>query len=244
MVTATGAFRWSATDLGRLGRAVLESAAEAVIYADRHGVIRFWNRGAERLFGWTADEALGQSLDIIIPEPQRARHWSGYERVMESGKSRYGEGDLLAVPGLRKNGNRVSLEFTIVPLQGEASRIEGMAAILRDVTKRFEEMRALRRQVCCSSPQKTRNGTTPSCPRMCWKSRTHPLVLSRRPNDGIGAEAHLSAETVSRDGRNHRYTVAFVMFSRHSLPPAWSPPHDRCSPSQAPHVGRSGPPAH
>ena len=133
----------SASGLDRLGRAVLESAAEAVIYSDREGVIRLWNGGAERLFGWTAEEALGCSLDIIIPEPQRARHWAGYDRVMETGESRYGQGDVLAVPGMRKDGTRISLEFTIVPLRRGDGRIEGIAAILRDVTKRFEEMRAL-----------------------------------------------------------------------------------------------------
>ena len=137
----------SVSDLDRLGRAVLASAAEAIIYSDREGVIRVWNAGAERLFGWTAEEALGCSLDIIIPEPQRARHWAGYDRVMETGESRYGQGDLLAVPGMRKDGTRISLEFTIIPLRGEDDRMQGMAAVLRDVTKRFEETRALRREL-------------------------------------------------------------------------------------------------
>jgi len=130
-----------------LGRVLLESAANAVIYSDHDGVIRLWNPGAERLFGFTAAEAVGRSLDLIIPEPQRARHWAGFRRVMETGESRYGHGDLLAVPGLRKDGARVSLEFTIVPVHAEDGRMEGMVAVLRDVTRRFEEMRALRREI-------------------------------------------------------------------------------------------------
>ncbi len=133
--------------LDRLGRAVLETASDAIVFSDREGIIRFWNLGAERMFGLASTQALGQPLDIIIPEPQRARHWAGYRRVMESGESRYGHGDLLAVPGLRGDGARISLEFTIVPLQGEDGRMEGVAAVLRDVTKRFEEMRTLRREV-------------------------------------------------------------------------------------------------
>jgi len=133
--------------IDRLGQALLESAPDAIIFADGEGVIRFWNPGAERLFGFTAAEALGQSLDIIIPENQRARHWAGYRQVMATGESRYGHGDLLAVPGVRKDGSRVSLEFTIVPLRDEAGRMEGMTAIMRDVTKRFEELRALRREL-------------------------------------------------------------------------------------------------
>jgi PAS domain S-box-containing protein len=131
----------------RLGRALLEGAPDAIVFADGEGVIRFWNAGAERIFGFSQAEAIGQSLDIIIPEPQRARHWAGFRQVMATGESRYGHGDLLAVPGLRKDGTRVSLEFTIVPLHDAAGRMEGMMAVLRDVTKRFEEIRTLRREL-------------------------------------------------------------------------------------------------
>ena len=125
-------------------------AAEAIVAVDRAGAIRFWNPGAERLFGFAAAEAVGRSIDLIIPEPQRARHWAGFRRVMDTGESRYGQGDLLAVPGLRKDGARVSLEFTIVPLRDEEGRMEGMAAVLRDVTGRFEELRALRRELAAA----------------------------------------------------------------------------------------------
>lgn len=137
----------STAELERLGRAILETEADAIVLADRDGAIRFWNPGAERLFGFTAAEAVGRSLDLIIPEPQRARHWAGYRQVMETGESRYGRGDILAVPGLRKDGTRVSIEFTIVPLRDETGALIGLAAIMRDVTKRFEEMRALKQKL-------------------------------------------------------------------------------------------------
>ncbi len=130
---------------------LVQDAPDAMIYADAEGVIRLWNRGAERIFGFAAAEAIGRSLDIIIPERLRARHWDGYRQVMKTGVSRYGEGDLLAVPGLRKDGVRISLEFTIVPFRGDDGRIAGVAAILRDVTKRFEEMKELRRQLAAAS---------------------------------------------------------------------------------------------
>src|SRR3954454_15973566 len=136
----------SPSELERLGYAVLRSASDAVIYADCEGVVRFWNPGAERVFGFPATEAVGRSLDLIIPEPQRSRHWAGFRKVMETGESRYGQGDILAVPGLRNDGARISLEFTIVPIHAEDGRMEGMIAIMRDVTRRFEEMRALRRE--------------------------------------------------------------------------------------------------
>jgi PAS domain S-box-containing protein len=130
----------------RLGDAVLGAVADAIVYADHEGVIRYWNPGAERVFGFTAAEAVGRSVDLIIPEPQRARHWAGFRKVMATGESRYGHGDILAVPGLRHDGARISLEFTIVPIHAEDGRMEGMIAIMRDVTRRFEEMRALRRE--------------------------------------------------------------------------------------------------
>ena len=79
--------------------AVLGTEADAIVASDSEGIIRFWNAGAERIFGYSTSEALGQSLDIIIPERLRHRHWAGYRQVMASGTSRYGRGDVLAVPG-------------------------------------------------------------------------------------------------------------------------------------------------
>jgi PAS domain S-box-containing protein len=131
--------------------AVLRTEADAIIAADGKGIIRFWSPGAERIFGYSRSEALGQSLDIIIPERLRERHWAGYRQVMASGTSRYGHGDVLAVPGIRKDGSRLSLEFTITALRDEHGRMDGMAAILRDVTARFEELRALKQKVAQSS---------------------------------------------------------------------------------------------
>jgi PAS domain S-box-containing protein len=126
---------------------ILAAAADAIVASDREGIIRIWNPGAERIFGYSANEAIGQSLDIIIPEGQRARHWEGYRKVIETGTSRYGEGDLLSVPGLCRNGERISLEFTIVPLRNESGGIIGMAAVMRDVTKRFNELKALKQKL-------------------------------------------------------------------------------------------------
>src|SRR3954451_22806536 len=104
-----------------LGEAVLASASDAAVATDREGIITFWNPGAERIFGFAASEAVGRSLDLIVPDNLRARHWAGYRRVMATGESRYGHGDLLSVPALTKNGNRVSVEFTIVMLRDARS---------------------------------------------------------------------------------------------------------------------------
>jgi PAS domain S-box-containing protein len=133
--------------LSGLGDAILATASDAIIATDRGGKVTFWNAGAVRIFGFGAAEALGQSLDLIIPENLRDRHWRGYDRVMSTGESRYGHGDLLSVPGLTKDGRRISVEFTIVLLKDEQGRPTGTAAILRDVTVRFEETRKLKREL-------------------------------------------------------------------------------------------------
>src|SRR5690349_10693514 len=133
-----------------LSAALLAGRSDAIIAADAEGMIRFWNPGAERIFGYASAEAIGQSLDLIIPEGLRKRHWEGYGQVMRTGKSRYGEGDVLAVPGQRKDGKRISLEFTILPLRSPGGALNGMGAVLRDVTARFEELRALRKKAAGS----------------------------------------------------------------------------------------------
>ncbi len=130
-----------------LAEAVLSTRSEAIVVADVEGTIRFWNPGAERIFGYASDAALGRSLDIIIPERLRKRHWDGYHRVIEGGESRYDAGELLAVPGITRDGSGVSIEFTLMVLRDQAGKLVGLAAIIRDVTKRFEEMRALKKKL-------------------------------------------------------------------------------------------------
>ena len=127
-----------------IAESVLSTRSDAIIAADRHGIIRFWNPGAERVFGYVSDAVIGCSLDLIISERLRARHWNGFRRMMETGKTRYGEADVLSVPALHRDGRTISIEFTVVPLKDELEQIIAIVAIMRDVTKRFEEMRALR----------------------------------------------------------------------------------------------------
>ena len=134
-------------DIQQFATALLRDMSDAVVYADSAGVIGFWNAGASRIFGFTEAEALGQSLDIIIPAALRERHWEGFRATMRTGLSRYGAGDLLAVPAVRKDGSRISVEFTIVPFRAADGAMEGIAAVMRDVTARFNELRTLRRQL-------------------------------------------------------------------------------------------------
>jgi PAS domain S-box-containing protein len=132
--------------MDRLLKQLLDNAPDAILVADKEGIIRFWNSGAAALFGHTAPEAVGQSLDLIIPENLRNRHWEGYWRVMASGESKYKTG-LLAVPGLRKDGSRVSLEFSMVLLRDASGALQGVASIMRDVTAHWQREKELKEKL-------------------------------------------------------------------------------------------------
>ena len=125
---------------------IIEGAQDAIVFADSDGIIRLWNSGAEAIFGYSAEEALGQTLDLIVPEKLRERHWEGYRKVMETGVTKYGS-DLLAVPALNKDDSRMSVEFTIVLLKDDTGKPQGTAAILRDVTERWQKEKELKKKV-------------------------------------------------------------------------------------------------
>ena len=130
----------------RLCRQIVELAGDAVIFADRDGVIRLWNRAAEGIFGYSEPEAVGQSLDLIIPERQREAHWKGYRNVMLNGVTKYGT-DTLAVPAVTKDGERISIEFTITLIRDADGKIAGPAAVVRDVTARWHRERSMRDRI-------------------------------------------------------------------------------------------------
>jgi len=125
-----------------LGIRIVESSPDGIIFADQDGIIRLWNAGAERIFGYGAGEAVGQMLDIIVPEKLQERHWEGYFRVMKTGETRYGK-DLLSVPGVRKDGIRVSLEFSVALIRDEDGALLGISAVIRDVTARWQKEREM-----------------------------------------------------------------------------------------------------
>lgn len=124
-------------------RKLVDDSPVAILFADREGKIRLWNSGAEAMFGFRAEEALGQSMDLIVPERQRARHWEGWDRVMATGVTRYGH-DVLAVPALRKDGSRISIEFNILLLRSPTGEILGAAAFLQDVTARWQQQKEMK----------------------------------------------------------------------------------------------------
>ncbi len=125
---------------------IVDFGQDGILFADQDGIVRLWNLGAEAIFGYTAQEALGQNLDLIVPEKLRERHWEGYQRVMDTGKTRYGN-ELLKVPALRKDGKRLSVEFTIILVRGYRNEILGSAAIMRDVTENWQQEKELKERL-------------------------------------------------------------------------------------------------
>jgi PAS domain S-box-containing protein len=136
----------SANDLDRMCRQLVDEAQDAIVVSDREGVIRSWNRGAERIFGRPAAGTVGGSMDFIIPEKLRARHWDGYFKTMATGETKYGA-ETLNVPALKADGSRISIEFSIVLLRDAEGRPAGVAAIIRDVTARREKELELRKRL-------------------------------------------------------------------------------------------------
>lgn len=122
---------------------LVAECSDAIVVSDRKGIITLWNLAAQKLFGFSAEEAVGASLDIFIPENLRARHWEGYFKVMESGVTRYSS-QLLAAPSLCKDGRRVSTEFSMTLLKNEAGEVTDAVAVMRDVTDRWQKEKALR----------------------------------------------------------------------------------------------------
>jgi len=125
-----------------LCRKIVENSPMAIMFADREGKIRLWNSGAETVFGYMAKEALGQSLDLIVPERQRQRHWEGWDKVMASGVTKYGR-DPLAVPAMRKDGSRISIEFNVVLVRADSGELAGVAAMVQDVTARWQKQKEM-----------------------------------------------------------------------------------------------------
>ena len=116
---------------------ILDGSPDAILICDEVGMVRYWNAAAERVFGFRVTEALGESMNLIIPERLRARHWAGWEATMKTGFTRYGEGQLLAVPALHKDGRQISIEFSIQLVKDPDGQIKWVVAVIRDVTERY-----------------------------------------------------------------------------------------------------------
>ena len=125
---------------------LVEAIGDALVAADASGAITLWNPAAQRMFGYTESEALGQSLDIIIPQRQQQRHWDGYHKTMATGQTKYGN-DVLRVPAVHKDGSARSIAFTVALLHSPDQKVSAIVAAIRDETSRFAEERSLRKRL-------------------------------------------------------------------------------------------------
>lgn len=125
---------------------LVTAISDAVMVCDAQGLIVLWNPACQRMFGHTEAEALGRSLDIIIPQRQQQRHWDGYHVTMKSGITKYGS-DLLKVPAVHKDGHSLSIAFTVSLLHAPDGSVSGIAAVVRDESARFAQDRETRKRM-------------------------------------------------------------------------------------------------
>jgi PAS domain S-box-containing protein len=126
-----------------LAHAVVEHAADAIIFSDVGGVIRMWNAAATQLFGFPAEAAIGSSLDLIIPERLREAHWKGFDRAMQTGATRLA-GKPTITRGLHQDGRRLYVEMSFAVVRLPSGVVAGSVAVARDATARYEQQRAAR----------------------------------------------------------------------------------------------------
>ncbi len=116
----------------RLYDQLIAKAGEAVIIAGNDGTILEWNESAVRIFGWSREQAIGENIDMLIPDNQKDEHWEGYDKVLESGETKFGGGAVLSVSALKSDGSRLGVAFSITPL-AEDGKVTAIAAIVRPV---------------------------------------------------------------------------------------------------------------
>jgi PAS domain S-box-containing protein len=131
-----------AVDLQQL----VSAMGDAIVISDASGKIILWNPAAQRIFGYSESEALGQPLDIITPQRLQQRHWDGYHKTMATGITRYGN-DVLRVPAVHKDGHALSIAFTVAMLYTPDHKVSSIVAVIRDETSRFEEDRKLKKKL-------------------------------------------------------------------------------------------------
>ncbi len=135
----------------QLSESILQSIHEAIVYADLKGIIQYWNGGSETVFGFSAEEALGQSLDIIIPEKMRKAHWDGYEKAIARGDTVSGKGSRIT-RALHKTGQTLYVDMSFAMVRDQSGQLVGSLAVARDATERYLDERKLRQQVAGMAP--------------------------------------------------------------------------------------------
>lgn len=129
-----------------LALALIESVADAVIFADRDGTIRVWNPGAEAIFGWSAGEVVGRRLDVIIPERLRAAHWAAFDQAIDTGRQKYGR-ESMTTRSVHQDGSALYVDLSFALVRDSTGQVLGAVAMARDVTSRFEAEKDSRKRI-------------------------------------------------------------------------------------------------
>ena len=137
-----------------LGELIVQQTAEAVIYSSREGVVERWNAAAAAMFGYSAAEVLGQSMDLMIPEHLRAAHWRGFDAAMASGNLRL-NGRPTMTRGLHKTGQKLYVEMSFALVRDGAGAVLGSVAVARDVTEKVERDKAAAKAAVAAKPDAT-----------------------------------------------------------------------------------------
>jgi PAS domain S-box-containing protein len=136
----------STSEQTRLSQALVAQLADALIFADRAGVIQVWNAGAEAVFGYSADEILGRRLDLLIPEPLRSAHWAAFDTAVDEGQMKHGR-DSMTTRSLHKDGRHLYVDLSFALVKDEAGQALGSVAVARDITARVQAEKETRKRL-------------------------------------------------------------------------------------------------
>jgi PAS domain S-box-containing protein len=129
-----------------LSEALIEQLADAVIFADRNGLIQVWNPGAEALFGYSGDEILGRRLDVLIPERLRSAHWTAFDAATETGRMKHGR-ESMTTRSIHKSGDGLYVDLSFALVRDDTGQVLGSVAVARDITSRFRAEKESRERI-------------------------------------------------------------------------------------------------
>jgi PAS domain S-box-containing protein len=136
----------STTEQSGLSQALIEHLADAVIFADRDGLIQVWNAGAEAVFGYSADQVRGQRLNVLIPERLRSAHWAAFDAAVATGQMKHGR-ESMTTRSIHKDGSDLYVDLTFALVKDEAGQVLGSVAVARDITSRFRAEKESRKRL-------------------------------------------------------------------------------------------------
>ena len=200
-----------------LAEAIIEQTSDAVIYADRSGTIVRWNRAAESLFGYSANEVIGHSLNLIIPERLRPAHWAGFELAMTSCTTRL-QGHATLTRATHRSGRKLYVEMTFALVKTLDGKPLGSVASARDVTERVERERAAQRG--SANGERDQDAALPASHHSIEAEQEKPAMMYRRILVAIDGSrcAQLALDEALKIAQSAAAFVEAVYVVQHAMP--------------------------